>query len=822
MKNDECVLEIDRQVLVAEEGFILGNGDFSVSIYQTRDSIIWNFGKNDVWDRRFMSDKDPEPLTVDELRKGIRDERWSVPAYSGKIEALGGTKNPQRVVESLSNPPSYTYPYPNPKPVGRLEMHYPPDLQDLKIKQSLFVEQGRMEINCKWQEGESLNIECYIHPQMNVLCVAWRLDDFQVGVQPFFESIPIWCCLYRTADPSIKEFSESWKNESGCPHFDFNCVPDATPLPAPKLIRHNGDYLIRQEFYPDPTFPDGFEYLLGYQSSFSTAEPCPKGLDSRAGVTLLPCSGMDVESIGDLMEIDQKLRDGVIDYPDVQSYHGWAVVSIGTTSDAEGPLAAIDNSKTLLKDSPEKTIGRWRNDTANAAREFWEKSRFSCGEKAIEKRWYAMLHVARCIHSDTSVPPPAYMHSTINDYSLWHADYHTNYNIQQPFWGFDSANHPELDNAYFNCMDYFAEMGRTLAKDFWNTRGIFVQLLAYPIKSTADTFPTAPMGRMTYMTGWVCDQYWWHYLYTMDTKFLRERGYPFIRDCALFYTDYLEKWDDGKYHAFPSCWGEEGYDGTVEKNTDAYQAIEFARSNLRMAYKVAELLGVDDDLRETWAEILENLAEGKGETEWRPLPAANEPRQRDFNSPTFMPGDGYRHPHKWEFTQRWWAWIDKLTMSVIRDLRGGQFVANRDFKDLVTIIRRWSRPNGLPCVMPVRYYGRAGIRPEGLGVLAVFQEMLIQSWDNVIRLFPGWPDNVDAHFESFRAQGAFLVSADISAGKVGTVTIKSLAGGECRVYNSWGKEVSICDDQDKVIAQSAESILSFETQEQQSYTLTDG
>ena len=42
--------------------------------------------------------------------------------------------------------------------------------------------------------------------------------------------------------------------------------------------------------------------------------------------------------------------------------------------------------------------------------------------------------------------------------------------------------------------------------------------------------------------------------------------------------------------------------------------------------------------------------------------------------------------------------------------------------------------------------------------------MMLQSWDGALRIFPAWPRAVDARFENFRAEGAFLVSAAWSQG----------------------------------------------------------
>ena len=41
--------------------------------------------------------------------------------------------------------------------------------------------------------------------------------------------------------------------------------------------------------------------------------------------------------------------------------------------------------------------------------------------------------------------------------------------------------------------------------------------------------------------------------------------------------------------------------------------------------------------------------------------------------------------------------------------------------------------------MAVADYGRAGEMGEILGIVAPLQEMMLQSWDGALRIFPAWP-----------------------------------------------------------------------------------
>jgi hypothetical protein len=799
-------------VLVPEDGLLLGNGDLSVSIYQKPNQIVWRLGKGDVWDRRHDTTADPSPVTMDELRRGLDAEGWRCPPYGGPVEAIRGTANPGRMNEVLQPPQSQARPYPMPKPVGELSLHWPSDLQQPRFVQQLFIEEARMEITCQWPDGERLRVECFVPPAPNVLVVRWWLDGFDPGApQPFFKKSPVWLSLYRWADPPIAEFASSWKARFQHPGFDTSVSPSAQPLPPPQVVHQGGYPVIKQRFFPDPLFPDGFEYWLGAITNKQHVVPVDTGplREARLHIADLPPMSHD-----DLCDVGIKESEPSHD-------HGWIVVPVTTSLDTDAPVASFQKIRMMLANHPEGVLNQWQDANLCAARDFWSRSSVRIAGPVMEPLWYETLHVCRSVFRSGTIPPGLFLPSTINDYSLWHGDYHTNYNLQQPFWGVHTANHPELAEAYFTAMLYLNQIGQKIARDFCGTRGTFIQISGYPIEAQEDPYPTAPMGRMPYMTGWAAEIFWWHYLYTQDTKYLRERAYPFIRDCALFYTDFLRRGDDGLYHAFPSCWGEEGYDGNPETSTDAQQTIEYAAFCLRMALRAAEALDVDGDLQAAWRERIAKLATGRGDSEYRPLPQANEARHVEFNPPDFRPALFYRYSSDWPPTRRFWGWTDKLIRQLMRDVRGGLFCPDHDFADLVKVLQRWRHPNGLVWPMPVRFYGHAGAWTESLGIIAPLQEMMLQSWDGQIRIFPAWPRGVDAEFRDWLTEGGFEVSAEILDGIVRNIRIVSRAGRRCVLQNPWSSQrVRIAEvPNQRAVLESGDGTLAFDTQAGRTYAV---
>ncbi len=823
MRKEGHVLVVDERIGIFEDGLILGNGDLSVSVYQRESEIVWRFGKSDVWDRRHISEEDPRPLTIEELRRGIRDEGWCSGPCGGEITALRGTDNPERMREVLRGAPSQKYPYPMPKPVGELSLHWPGDLQGLKITQKLFIERGMLEIICQWKDGEQLDVECFVHPVLNVLVVHWHLRSFDAGPpQPFFRDIPIWLSLYRWADPDVREFSAKWKAKYNFSGFDGICNEKAVPLPLPDVIDYRGGYVIQQKFYPDREFPEGFCYWLGCITNQLGVERVDTGVLKEARILITSEHPQDYEELlNGWVSADRRLREEKVEYPSVKDYSGYVVVPVTTSNDEGGYEGQYEKICDLLSSDAESVLAQWKEETCKSAEDFWSASKVEIEEKVLENVWYDTLHAFRCVYRAETTPAGLFIPCFLHDYSLWHGDYHTNYNFQQCFWGVFTSNHLELAQAYFKAMEYINYVGKKIAREYFGTRGTFIQICGYPMFLEADPVPTSPMGRMPYMTGWAVEIYWLYYLYSRDKRFLRERAYPFIRDCALFYTDFLELGKDGLYHAFPSSFGEEGYAGNPETNTDAPQTMMHADWCLRIAISASRLLDTDYELRSEWQNCLDKLACGKGESEWEPLPEASESRHREYNFPEFRPADWHRYPHRYSFAQRWWGWIQFLPWSWLRDVRGGQFVPERDFSDLIRVVKRWRHRNGLFWPMPARFWGRLGPMTEMLGIIAPLQEMMLQSWEGIIRVFPVWPSGIDAEFVNLRAEGAFLVSASYKNSRICDVLIESLEGEHCRIENPWGDSVAriIADDTNELLVEEKGSILSFDTQKWKKYRM---
>lgn len=776
-------ININHPVMVPDHGLMLGNGDISVSFYQQPGLLVWRFGKGDVWDRRVDYHLDPKPAHIQELERGIRDERWCCGPYGGKVEALNGTDTPERMKEICQGcPPSYIQrPYPCPKPLGELALHFPPDLQDMKIKQTLIIEDALLQVSCSWSNEVILDIKAFIAPNNNILAVNWKLtgwNDQSKAGESYLP--PFWFALYRHADPLVGEFGEEYQLRYN-PVFEAFPAAEAKPLEKPFLAElSNGTFHIQQNFYPEATFPGGFRYgMLPVSTMLQVKRLREDG--KIAGLRLLPDCGstagdlyVAVESAGSDKELREKLRRNL----------------------------SLNISELSESNRKESEI-------------FWKRSTLETDDGLAEKLWYENLYARRCAYRRGKLPPGLFFPSTVADYSLWHGDFHMNYNFQQPFLGDYGANHFEIGDSYFDAMTHILQMGKLIAEKYYDSRGTFIQLSAFPVTAQDDILGTAPMGRMAYMTGWAGHQYYWRYRYYMDKEWLRETGYPVLKELATFYTDFLSKGEDGFYHAFPSNQGEDGFTGDPAAYTDSPQVMLHLRFALFAALDAAKTLDADHDLQKLWEDRIEHLAEIRPVTtavreavdNWDEIVEAQTCAVRNSQlvpwseitegrgnlfPPEFLGFDGnirsrdknlspeYADP---DFcVSRWYA--GKMPLYWMTELRNRVFLPERDWQYVLNILKKWRTPNGLLCAMAASMYGYPGAFTEATGIIAPLQECLLDSWDEAVRIFPATPQAWgDVSFSDFRAEGAFLVSAVRKTGKTTYVKITAERGGNLCLLN---------------------------------------
>ncbi|HKJ68602.1 MAG TPA: glycoside hydrolase family 95 protein, partial [bacterium] len=185
----------------------------------------------------------------------------------------------------------------------------------------------------------------------------------------------------------------------------------------------------------------------------------------------------------------------------------------------------------------------------------------------------------------------------------WECKYTTNINAEMNYWPAELTNLPECHLPLFDMLEEAAESGRTTAREHYNCRG---WVLHHNTDLWRGTAPINHSNHGIWPTGgaWLCQHFWWHYVYSGDQEFLANRAYPIMKDAALFFLDFLvEDPETGWLISVPSNSPEQG--GLVAGPTMDHQIIRNLFGN---TIKASRILDVDTGLRRTLEEKREKIA----------------------------------------------------------------------------------------------------------------------------------------------------------------------------------------------------------------------
>jgi len=194
----------------------------------------------------------------------------------------------------------------------------------------------------------------------------------------------------------------------------------------------------------------------------------------------------------------------------------------------------------------------------------------------------------------------------------WGSKYTVNINIQMIYWLAERANLSELHAPLFDLIDRTRNPAHVTAQRYYNARGMVVH---HNTDAWGDAVPVDGLGGGVWPMGaaWLSLHLWDHYDYTGNIAFLRDRGYPRLKENATFLLDYLvtdpatERFVTG-----PSCSPENKYklpDGTSHNICMApTMDIEIVRAVLTRTLQAAAILAATPEWDATTDAELHNRA----------------------------------------------------------------------------------------------------------------------------------------------------------------------------------------------------------------------
>jgi hypothetical protein len=437
---------------------------------------------------------------------------------------------------------------------------------------------------------------------------------------------------------------------------------------------------------------------------------------------------------------------------------------------------------------------------------FWGRSTVRLPDPVLEKQWY--LETYKFGAASRRGAPPITLQAvwTADNGGLppWKGDFHNDLNTQLSYWPCYSGNRLEEGLAFLDWLWAIKPKNEEYTRRYFEVEGLNVPGVA--------TLDGAPMGGwIQYSLGptvsaWLAQHFWLHWRYSGDRAFLEERAYPYVKAAALFLDRIAVRRPDGK-RKLPLSSSPEINDNRV----DAWfqETTNFDLALIRWLYGAAAVMAEELGLAEEAGEWRAVLAEWPGlslaEDDGRPLVAPGYPLQashRHFSHllaihplglVDWSLGESDRRTIRAALAELerlgpdgWcgysYAWLGNLAARA----RDGEKAAQA----LRTFAECFCLPNSFHANGDQTKSGKSKFtyRPftlEGnFAFAAGIQEMLLQSHTGVVRVFPAVPDSwKDVSFESLRAEGAFLVSAERKGGRTVEVRAASERGGRLRLEN---------------------------------------
>ena len=476
--------------------------------------------------------------------------------------------------------------------------------------------------------------------------------------------------------------------------------------------------------------------------------------------------------------------------------------------------------------------------------EFWSQSGVRLSDPQLQNWWYRMVYYFRCFAKKGATGVG--LKTSFDGLAGWHNSYKFNYNIQQTYLSAGPINHPELVEPIIDVLANYWPRARWFAKTcFVGCEGAFVHSDVFhphepdPMHCKTKNqhqFAYIPWGYTLGMQGHIAFLLWEYQQYKPDAAYLRRQDLSDApRHCPVLLLvpgempEGRTRQDSGGAELLPRERLLRPGQRRVRSGLHSLRAQSRPRCR--------GVLKTDDALVRRINAILPDLP---------PFETLPDPNQE--NQPVVIWHKGAKFPDDdrhasliqavfpagqvtWfspqedqELFKRTINHVGKITthanspvtLNIARARLGMTDEALSNIAIDFTQHHK-EKPNGL-----FAWKAHGSYISEQVGVARMITELLLQSVDNTIRIFPAWPAGKDAEFAGLRAQGGFLVSARQTGGVVGDVTIESTAGGTVRLVSPWGADaIQVIEQQTQraVAVTVGDAFVSFPTETGGTYSV---
>ncbi|MDF7808798.1 hypothetical protein P4E94_15220 [Pontiellaceae bacterium B12219] len=369
-----------------------------------------------------------------------------------------------------------------------------------------------------------------------------------------------------------------------------------------------------------------------------------------------------------------------------------------------------------------------------------------------------------------------------------------NLNVQLAYSHMLPANHPELSIGLVDILHKYRDnlvmnVPAPMRADSAAINTVSGQDLLAPMGDPLD-----PNQKRILSTGnllWAMHNCYMQYRYTMDEVMLEEQIFPLLRRSVNYYRHFLIEGDDGTLH-LPVTQSPEY--GNVR---DCTYDLSLLRWGCQTLIESCETLDLDDPLLPTWEDILTRLTpypvDETGFMIGKDMPYAKSHRHYShlmmiYPLSTMDLDDPAERELAMKSLLHWQSMPEALAgysytgSSSMFSLFGNGNMAEQRLQDFFE-----------DKILPNTFYKEGSpVIETPLAAARSIEDMLIQSWNDKIVVFPAIPEKwPDVSFADLRTEGAFLVSAVRADGKTKFVSIKSLAGAPCLLQTGIQGEIKV-------------------------------
>lgn len=396
--------------------------------------------------------------------------------------------------------------------------------------------------------------------------------------------------------------------------------------------------------------------------------------------------------------------------------------------------------------------------------------------------------------------PPGLMFWNPSLYPYAFGTYYSDINVEMNYWPAEVTNLSELHTPLFDLTESCVEGARLSAKHSYGTRGLVFHSLTL-------WGPKTSTGSWQDLGGWLAQHFWEHYMFTQDQEFLKERAYPFMKENALFYLDFMVKDPKTGWLVTGPTYSPENvfYRSSDRKKWSTDRGVTMSLAIIRDLFDhtitAGQILDVDHDLQRQLQQALDQLAPYQvgryGQLqEWIEDYDEVYPGHRHMshlfplhpghsitleNTPELAQAAKQALLRRLEHGAGWTGWSRAWAVNLAARLDDSKLA----HQQITALLQDNTWPNLFNT--HVRNGANTSVyQIEGnLGGAAGIAEMLLQSHAGMIELIPALPTQwKNGRMTGLQARGGFEVDIHWSKGKLSKARILSKKGNKCKVeYN---------------------------------------